>query len=195
MSLSASRSIDEVINHVSVNFKGSDIWPWSTDTFTLDGHFVDSDATSITARGQLSQDFDIPWYSTSGNHVQDFASKLISRYKNPPLNVEFVTGTDGLLTEIGDRVILNDDKLGLVGIVGEVTRIVKQLDQTPASIQMRVRKDGTTNTVFGAIGSEANEGDGLSPQSDNYATSTTSDKQFAYFSKVGDSGAPQYSIF
>jgi hypothetical protein len=195
MNLSYSRGIDEVINHVSVNYKGSDSWPWSSTSLTLDGHFVDQDATSVSNRGQLSQDFSIPWYSTGGDHVQDFASKLISRYKDPPLEIEFLTGMDGLLTEIGDRVVIEDTKASLSGIIGEVTRIVKQFDQVPSSIQMRVRQDSTTNTVFGAIGSEVDEGDGISPQADDYASSTTSDKQFAYFSKVGSVIAPQYAIF
>lgn len=195
MQLSYSRGIDEVINHVSVDYKGSNTWPWSSDDTTLDGHFVDQDDTSVADRGQLSQAFVIPWYSTGGNHVQDFASKLISRYKDPPLNIEFTTRMDALLTEIGDRAIVEDTKSGLSGIIGEVTRIVKQFDGTPASIQMRLRQDSTTNTLFGAIGSEEDEGDGLSPQSDNYDTATTSDKQFAYFSQLGGPNPPEYSVF
>lgn len=193
--LSYSRGIDEVINHVTTSYKGSNVWPWSNESLEMDGTFVDQDPTSITTRGLLSQDFIIPWYSTGGDHVQDFASKLITRYKDPPLNIEFQTGMDALLTEMGDRILVTDEKSGFAGITGEVTRIVKQFDDQPASILIRVRKDGATNTVFGALGSSANEGDGLSPQSDNYDTSSTSDKQFAYFSKVGSAVAPQYFIF
>lgn len=195
MQLDYFRGIDEVINHVSVSYKGSDSWPWSNASITLDGSFVDQDATSVANRGQYSQDFSIPWFSSSGNHVQDFTSKLITRYKDPPLEIEFLTGMDGLLTEMGDRVIITDDKSGFSGIIGEVTRIVKQFDHQPASIQFRVRKDSTTNVIFGVIGSTANEGDGISPQSDNYDTATTADKQFAYFSKVGSAVDPQYFIF
>jgi hypothetical protein len=189
------RGIDEVINHVSVTYIASDVWPWSNSSVTLNGSYVDEDPTSVSDRGQYSQDFAIPWFSPSGDHVQDFTSKLITRYKDPPLEIEFTTGMDGLLTEMGDRVVINDEKSGFSGIIGEVTRIVKQFDQSPASIMFRVRKDGTTNTIFGVIGSSADEGDGLSPQSDNYDTASTSDKQFAYFSKVGSSADPQYFIF
>ncbi len=195
MQLDYSRGIDEVINHVSVTYKASNSWPWSSTAVTLDGSFVEQDATSVSNRGLLSQDFTIPWYSSSGDHVQDFASKLISRYKDPPLNIEFETGMDALLTEMGDRVLVSDVKCGFSGVIGEVTRIVKQFDQQPTSIQMRVRKDGTTNVIFGAIGSQANEGDGASPQSDNYDTATTGDKAFAYFSKVGSAASPQYFVF
>lgn len=193
--LSYSRGIDEVINHVTTTYKGSDVWPWSDQNLQLDGSFVDQDASSIATRGLLAQDFTIPWYSTSGDHVQDFASKLILRYKDPPLNIEFTTGMDALLTEMGDRVTVTDSKCGFSGTLGEVTRIVKQFDSQPASILLRMRKDGNTNTIFGAIGSSENEGDGISPQSDNYDTSSTSDKQFAYFSKVGSAVAPQYFVF
>lgn len=195
MSLDYSRGIDEVINHVSVSYKASNVWPWSSDGFILDGSFVEQDVTSVSDRGLLSQDFTIPWYSSSGDHVQDFASKLIARYKDPPLNIEFSTGMDALLTEMGDRVLVTDSKCGFAGVVAEVTRIVKQFDQEPTLIQMRVRKDGTSNTIFGAIGSEADEGDGASPQSDSYDTSSTADKAFAYFSKVGNGSPPQYFIF
>ncbi len=189
------RTIDEVINHVSVIYQATNVWPWSNASLTLDGSFVDTDSVSIAARGQYSQDFTIPWYSASGDHVQDFTSKLISRYKDPPLEIEFRTGMDGLLTEMGDRVIVDDVKSGFSGVIGEVTRILKQFDQIPSTIQFRVRKDSTTNVIFGVIGSTANEGDGLSPQSDNYDTSTTADKQFAYFSKSGSAVAPQYFVF
>ncbi len=193
--LSYSRGIDEVINHVSVAYKGSDIWPWSDTPLTLDGTFVSKDATSITNRGQYSQNFTIPWFSSSGDHVEDFASKLITRYKDPPLNVEFKTGMDALLTGMGDRIIINDEKSGFSGVVGEVTRLVKTFDSEPSTIEIRVRKDATTNLVFGVIGSEEDEGDGLSPQSDNYDTASATDKQFAYFSKSGSAVAPQYSVF
>ena len=189
------RQIDEVINHVSVTYQASDSWPWSNQSLALDGSYVEEDSVSVADRGLYSQDFTIPWYSTSGDHVQDFTSKLISRYKDPPLEIEFQTGMDGLLTNMGDRVLINDTKSGFSGVIGEVTRVVKQFDQLPSSIQFRVRKDGTTNTVFGVIGSTADEGDGISPQSDNYDTASTSDKQFAYFSKVGSGADPQYFVF
>jgi hypothetical protein len=178
-----------------VTYQGSDSWPWSDGSLALDGSYVEEDSTSVLDRGQYSQDFEIPWYSGSGDHVQDFTSKLISRYKDPPLEIEFLTGMDGLLTSMGDRVIVNDVKSGFSGVIGEVTRIVKQFDQLPSSIQFRVRQDSTTNVIFGTIGSSANEGDGISPQADTYDSASTSDKQFAYFSKNGSAVAPQYFVF
>jgi hypothetical protein len=193
--LSYYRQIDEVINTVIVAYIASPAWSWSTGTQALDGSWVDQDATSVTNRGIYAQNFTIPWYTASGGHVKDFTSKLITRYKDPPLEIEFETGMDGLLNEMGDRIIINDAKSNFVGLVAEITRIMKKFDQAPASILFRARKDSTTNVIFGVIGSSANEGDGASPQSDNYDTATTGDKAFAYFSKVGSAVAPQYSIF
>jgi hypothetical protein len=193
--LSYSRSIEEIINQVTVNYKASDTWPWSSGLLELDGAFVDFDQDSIDKYKRLAQVFDIPWFSTSGNHVQDFASKLLNRYSEPPLNVSFSTGLDALLTQIGDRVVVSDEKSGLSEITAEVSAITKQFDGLPAKIMLRVRQDSATNTIFGAIGSEEDEGDGLSPQSDDYDTATDADKEFAYFSKVGNGDPPQYSIF
>ena len=72
--------------------------------------------------------------------------------------------------------------------------MAKLFDQQPSQIAMRVRRDSDTDTAFGFIGSEVDEGDGLSPQSDDFSTATATDKQFAYFSPVGSS-TPDYRIF
>lgn len=193
--LGYQRSVDEVINYVSVDYKGSNVWPWSSDGLTLDGHYVLQDTASVAEYNQLAQTFEIPWYSPSGDHVQDFADKLVAKYADPPLNIDFTTGMDALLTQIGDRVKVTDSKYGFDALIGEIIQVTKQFDTNPTAIAIRVRQDSSSSTVFGSIGSEIDEGDGISPQSDDYATATTSDKSFAYFSKVGDSGAPQYVMF
>lgn len=194
-SLGYQRSIDEIINYVTVDFKGSDSWPWSDESVTLDGHFVDSTPSSITKYEKLAQSFSIPWFSTSGDHVQDFASKLLAKYAEPPLNIDFTTGLDALLTQIGDRVKVTDTKYNFDEVIGEIIQITKQFDGDLASISLRVRQDATSNTVTGAIGSEVDEGDGESPQSDNYDTATVGDKQFAYAGDEGDPGLPDYTMF
>jgi hypothetical protein len=193
--LSIKRSVDEIINSVTVLYKGSDIWQWSAEGVYLDGSYVLTDPTSVTKYKLLQQVFEIPWYSTSRNHVQDFADKLIKRFAEPPLNIEFQTGLDALLTQIGDRVQIIDTKTG-IDTIAEVTAMSKTFDQPMAAISMRCRVDQSTNTVFGAIGSEIDEGDGLSPQSDDYDTASVSDKSIAaYFSQVGDTNPPQYRMF
>jgi len=193
--LGYQRSIDEVINYVTVDFKGSNTWPWSDESVDLDGHFVDSNTDSITKYEKLAQGFSIPWFSTSGDHVQDFASKLLAKYSEPPLNIDFTTGLDALLTQIGDRVKVTDTKYGFTDIIGEIIQITKQFDMNPASVSIRVRQDATSNTVVGAIGSEVDEGDGESPQSDDYDTATTGDKNFAYAGDEGSGGLPDYTMF
>lgn len=193
--LGYQRSIDEIINYVSVDYKGSNVWPWSNDTLELDGHYVDLNQDSIDKYYQLTQAFQIPWHSSSGDHVQDFTSKLIAKYSEPPLNIDFTTGLDALLTQIGDRVKVTDTKYGIDAIIGEIIGVTKQFDQNPASVAIRVRQDSTSAQVFGSIGSEEDEGDGESPQSDNYDTATTNDKNYAYFSKEGNGSPPQYTMF
>ncbi len=193
--LGYQRSIDEIINYVTVDFKGSDTWPWSDESVSLDGHFVDSTSASITKYQKLSQGFSIPWFSTSGDHVQDFASKLLAKYADPPLNIDFTTGLDAVLTQIGDRIKITDSKYNFAEIIGEIIQITKQFDQNPASVSIRVRQDSTANTLTGAIGSEADEGDGESPQSDDYDTATAGDKAFAYAGDEGAGGNPDYKMF
>src|SRR5207302_880669 len=77
MDLDYFRQIDEIINTVTVTYIASPNWAWSTGSQTLDGSYVDKDATSVTNRGTYPATFTIPWYTASGNHVKDFTSKLI----------------------------------------------------------------------------------------------------------------------
>ncbi len=192
--LGYNRTIDEVINHVVVNYKGTSVWEFSDETVNLDGTYAYSNSTSITKYGTLEQDYSTRWYATSGAHVIDFTAKLLSKYSDPPLNINFSTGADALLTTIGDPVAVTDSKYNLSAIDGEVAMINKQLDQWPITIQMRVRRDADLNQNFGFIGSSADEGDGISPQADTFDTASASDKSFAYFSKVGSS-TPDYRVF
>jgi hypothetical protein len=193
--LGYQRSVDEIINYCTVDYIGSDDWPWSSDTVELNGHFVDKNQDSIDKYEKLAQAFTIPWFSHSGDHVQDFTSKLLAKYSEPPLNIDFTTGLDAILTQIGDRVKVTDTKYNFDAIIGEIIQITKQFDSNPASIAIRVRQDATSNQVFGSIGSEVDEGDGESPQSDNYDTATTSDRNFAYAGDESAGGAPDYTMF
>jgi hypothetical protein len=156
---------------------------------------VDKDTTSITNYKELAVSFDISWYTASGQHVQDFADKLVARYAEPPVNVEFDTGMDALETEIGDIVGFTDTKYGFQAAVGEVAMVRKQFDVRPSKISLMIRRDSQIAQIFGLIGSSANEGDGESPQTDSYDSATPAEKaKYAYF---GDSGAPppDYRIF
>lgn len=192
--LGYNRTIDEVINYVVVTFKGTNVWEFDDETLNLDGSVTVSNATSITAYGALEETYSTRWFNTNAVHVTDFATKLVGKYSDPPLNLNFDTGGDALLTQIGDPVAVTDTKYKLSLVYGEVSMINKQLDQNPVKIQMRVRREADLSVVFGFCGSEANEGDGISPQTDNYAIATTTDKFFAYFSQTGQT-VPDYRMF
>ena len=192
--LSYNRSIDEVINSVSVTFMATPSWPFSDGSLTLDGAYSYKDAPSITQFKELGVSFSLNWYTPTGEHARDFSTRLVTRYKTPPLNISFDTGMDALETEIGDFVSITDEKLGLNAIVGEVAKIKKSFDTMPTQISLMLRRDAVVEQIFGYVGSSIDEGDGLSPQDDNYDTSSVTDKDFAY---VGNSspGNPDYRIY
>lgn len=192
-SLSYNRLIDEVINKVTVSYIATENWPWSGSSPTLDGIYSQANSASITKFKELALNFDIDWFTTSGQHVQDFANKLISKFGEPPLNIEFRTGMDALTTEVGDRVIVKDTKLGL-DVIGEVALVSKQFDSTPTAVNLMVRRDSEVNQQFGFIGSEVDEGDGLSPQNDDYDSASDSDRAFAYFGSEATT-EPDYRMF
>ena len=192
-----NRSIDEVVNYVVVNFKAVDSWDWSSDSITLQGVAVTEDATSISKYGQISDSFDLPWFSSNGQHAQDFANKMVTRYAEPPLNIDLITGLDALKTDIGDVVQVTDTKYNISQMIGEVTSISKNFDDRPVHVALRVRRDPTLSSNFGFWGSTANEGDGLSPESLDYDTASASDKNFSYLGDETDPAgtAPDYRMF
>ena len=191
--LSYNRSIDEVINSVTANFILTENWPYSDGSVVLDGRYSQDDSASIAKYQKLAVNFDIEWFHASGQHVTDFADKLIQKYSEPPLNVEFKTGMDALTTEIGDRCVVRDAKTG-IDVVGEVAIVSKLFDSKPTEIMMMLRRDAEVDQVFGYIGSSEDEGDGLSPQDDDYDTASTQDKSFAYFGSTATS-TPDYRYF
>lgn len=194
MSLNYNRSIDEVINSVVVNYVATPTWPFSDSSVTLDGVHVKKDSASITSYKELGVSFDIHWHTASGLHVQDFADKLVARYKDPPLNIQFDTGMDALETEIGDYIGITDIKCGLNAILGEVAMIRKQFDKRPSMISLILRRDSQVGQQFGWIGSDVDEGDGESPQNDDYDLASIADRRFAYFGDV-NAPPPDYRIF
>lgn len=192
--LSYNRSIDEVINSVAVKYIATPTWRFSDESMTLDGAYSTKDSASITKYKELAQSYELNWYTPSGEHAQDFATRLITRYSKPPLNVQFDTGMDALETEIGDIISVTDEKYGLNAIVGEVAVIKKSFDLKPTKISLMIRRDAVLEQVFGYVGSSIDEGDSLSPQSDDFDTATPTDLDFAY---VGDGVAadPDYRIY
>ncbi len=192
--LGYNRNIEEVINYAVVDYKKTLNWSFSDQDLTLDGKFVSLDSDSITKYGALSQGWQLSWYAPNGYHARDMADKVISRYKEPPTNIDFNTGSDALRIMAGDTIAITDEKYGFNGTTAEVVQITKNIDERPINISIRARRDATLSYIWGVIGSEVDEGDGISPQSDDYDTASVTDKQFAYFSQVG-SPAPDYRMF
>src|SRR3990167_4897349 len=192
--LGYNRSIDEVINRVTVNYKQRDSWEFSDIDVIFDGAYVGQTAASITKYGPLSASYDIRWYAGSNTQITDFATKLLDRFADPPLNIEFTTGMDALRTEIGDRVSITDTKYGFSVIQGEVAKISKHFDEEPRHIRMRLRRDGSVGTLWGFLGSSTTEADSLAPQTADWDSATANDKLFAYLSQTGG-GGPDYRMF
>lgn len=192
--LGYTRTVDEVINYISVHYKKTNVWEFSTEDVNYDGNYVATDDASLAKYNYLTEGFSIRWYATNGVHVQDFADKLVGKYAEPPLNIDLETGLDALLTDIGDIVSVTDTKYGLSGVEGEVSHITKRLDDRPARIAMRVRRDSDIQLLFGFLASEVDEGDGLSPQSTSYDTASDTDKLFCYMGQTGQA-SPDYRMF
>lgn len=190
------RTVDEVINYVSVHYKKTNVFQFSDEAIVYDGNFVALDQDSIDLYDFLTFGFSSKWYSTNGTHAQDLANRLIGKYSAPPLNVDLVTGLDAMLTEIGDVIEVTDTKYNLDATRGEVSRIRKNLDDDPVTITLRLRRDTDLGITYGFLGSSANEGDGLSPQSGNWDTASATDLTFCYLGETGHgTPTPDYRMF
>lgn len=189
-----SRSIEEVINYVSIAYKRNNTWEFSDENVNYDGNWVELNQTSIDDNDYLTQGYSIDWYAANGNHVQDLASKIVGKYGEPPLNIDFQTGMDALLTNVGDIVAVTDTKHSLNAIKGEVIKMLREFDTQPAHITLRIRRDADLNQIYGKLGSRINEGDGKSPQSSTYGAATTTDKEYCYLGALTNS-SPAYLMF
>lgn len=192
--LGYSRTVDEVINYIVVNYKKYNQWEFSDEDVDHQGVYVLTDADSIDDFGILSVGFGVRWFTTLGTHVSDFSQKLIDKYAEPPLNIDFETGLDALLTDIGDVVTVTDTKYN-ISTTGEVAKVKKDFDTNPVKLWLRVRRDLSFTSNWAFLGSSADESDGMSPQASNYDSATSNDKLFAYLSQTGGGGGVDYRMF
>lgn len=189
-----SRTQDEVINYVSIQYKSRKKWEFTNETIDYQGSYVTQDTGSRGKYGTLQKNFAVRWYAANGNHVVDFAGKLIGKYKEPPLNMDLDTGMDAIRSEIGDPVAITDEKYGILQLTGEITKVTKFLDRDPVAVSLRVRREADLDIVFGYLGSREDEGDGLSPQADTYGTASDTDKDFVYLGS-DNNVEPDYRMF
>jgi hypothetical protein len=181
--LGYGRSINEVINYVRVGYKKTQTWQFSGDEVVFDGWYVAKDAGSITKYGKLSEEYSSRWYMSGGTHVQDFAERILDRYAEPPLVLEFSTGSDGLLSGIGQKIYVTDEKYGFDLAAAEISKITKDIDARPLKVEIVARRDTSMDTIYGYLGSRQDEGDGLSPQAATWATASAQDKLFCYLGR------------
>ena len=189
-----ARSINEVINHIEIKYKATDSWEFSDETVVYDGIYAKEDSSSISKYNKISFVWTSRWFSTDGFHATDLSEKLINKYKEPPLSVNLTTGLDGIVTDVGEFVKVTDTKYGFSGTAGEVSHLVKIFEESPMKIEMTVRRDEDIATNWAFLGSSADEGDGISPQTANYDSATDTDKLFCYLSQTGG-GDPDYRLF
>jgi hypothetical protein len=181
--LGYTRTVNEIINYVRVAYKKTQTWQFTGDEIIYDGWHVEKDAASILKYDKLSQEYMTRWYMSGGTHVEDFTTRLLSRYSEPPLVIEFVTGSDGILSEIGDKVYITDTKYGIASAAAEISKISKTIDSNPLSVEITARRDVSMDTIYGYLGSRADEGDGRAPQASTWGTATVDDKLFCYLGR------------
>lgn len=193
-SLGYTRTVDEIVNYASVKYKRTDTWEFSGESVVYDGTVIDSDSSSIINYGKYSIELSYRWYTFTGSFAQNVVERIVSKYADPSLNVEFSTGLDAITIEIGDLISLTDTKYGLSTLTGEVTRVTKMFDEEPKKIGLLFRRDPVLEIDWGFLGSSSSEGDGISPQELSWDDATTSNKLFAYLSQAGG-GGPDYRMF
>lgn len=192
--LGYNRTIDEVINYVTIYYKKQDLWDFSDGEVDYQGIYVATDSTSYGKYDILGEGFSVRWYTSARAHVVGLANRLIAKYADPPLNIDFDTGLDALETDVGDMVTITDTKYNLSVVKCEVTRLAKNFDESPMSIGITARRDNDLTTLWGFLGSSVDEGDSISPQTATYGTATATDKLFCYLGSTGGT-SPNYRMY
>lgn len=192
--LGYQRNIDEVINYINIHFKASNVWEFTNDEINYDGIFIDLDSGSIAKYGQLPFTYSLRWYESGNSHVATVVLQLLTKYNEPPLDIDLTTGLDGIVTQLGDIIQVTDTKYNLSGVLAEVTRLTKDLDAGPKEVRIRAVRDATIGLMYGFLGSSVDEGDGISPQAATYGSATDVDKAFCYLGPDSDA-APNYYMF
>ena len=194
--LKYNKMLDTIVNSSTARYKKTASWAWSGGSETNDGLYTKTNATSITNYGERSYIFDTYWYSANDNAIQWAVDRIVDKYGTPIIDIEFQTGLDGLDTILGDIIEVTDTKTALSHKTVEVYQMSKDFSSKPMHIKIKCDDTDTLSFNWAFIGSSANEGDGISPQSLSYDTATASDKQFCYLSQTGGEGSdPEYYYF
>lgn len=192
--LKYNKNLDNIVNSCTARYKKTTSWAWSGATETNDGKYTNTNTTSITNYGERTYEFDTYWYSANDNAIQWAVDRIINKYGDPILDLDFTTGLDGLQTHLGDTIEVTDTKTVLTNKILEVYKMNKDFSSKPMHINIICDDTDTSGVSWGFLGSSANEGDGISPQDLNWDTASATDKQFCYLSQTGG-GGPAYYLF
>lgn len=185
--LGMNRSIDQVINYVTAKFKATDSWEFSDATVILDGEHSVKDSASITKFKKLSFEFSARFFSSASNFVKNTADRLVGKFADPPVNIEFTTGLDALTIEIGDIIRVTDTKLGFSAQATEISKVEKRFDAQPKAIAIIARRDSDIDLEWGFLAG--------ADEQDDFDDAGASDRRFCYLGDEGSSDLPDYRMF
>jgi len=121
--------------------------------------------------------------------------RLILRHATSPLTIKVRTGMDALKTKLGDIVLLTDTNSNFNKKICEVVGIEKNFSTPPYDIVLTLNDLNTTEGKYAFLGSSADEGDGISPQTSEWDSADDTDKDFCYLSTTDAEVDPRYYIW
>lgn len=195
--MNVDSSTFDMINKVTVNLKRDASWAWSGDSETTDDIYTNENTTSISNYG-LRNPFNWTdyWYSAGKIAQKWFADRIIDKFGDPPNKITFETGLDAIRTNLGDIREFTDSATNYSKLLVEITKTKRDFEADYKVITLEGTDTNTTGIRWIFLGSSADEGDGISPQNNDYDSATDTDKQFCYLSQTGGEGNnPEYYLF
>ncbi len=190
--LKYQKDYNGIINSCTANYKKTASWAWSGEEETTDGMYTKTNSLSITSYGEKTYTIGTKWLSINNNAIQWTVDRIVDRYANPPLIIDFTTGTDAIQTFLGDRIKITDTKTQLSEQIMEVNKLSKDFSSKPTRITISCVDTGTTGWSWAFCGSSINETDHdwSIASSQVWDTATNFEKQFCYASQTGGEGTP-----
>ena len=197
--MDSERDTAKVINQVTVKCKLSASWAWSNAEEVLDDIYVASNSTSVSDYG-IKNPFtweDNYWYSANRAAQEWFADRLVDKFGDPPLEINFETGLDAIRHNLADRIKFTDSRTSYSNKLQEINKIEKDFESNYKTIKLYSQDIGTDGVKWCFLGSSVDENDGISPQNADFDSASLTDKQFCYLSQTGGSGGagPDYFLF
>lgn len=197
--LNAEEDLAKILNKVTVLCKSSASFAWSNTNETTDDVYEASNSQSITDYGIKNPFTWIDrWYSVGKQAQSWFADRLKDKFggvPNLPLEIKFQTGLDALRTNLADRRKFTDSRTSYSNKLLEIIKVEKDFESEYKTITLTGSNVGTDGIRWAFLGSSANEGDGISPQTANFDSATDTDKQFCYLSTTGSTVEPLYYLW